>query len=359
MKEKRLDFELLRLIGIICVVFNHTQHRGFELYHIPGGSLVNGLVSMILAAWCKIGVPLFLMVSGGLLLHKNESLSVVLKKRVGRMLAALVLFSGVLYCFYTRWGIVEAPGILDFLRRLWGEGISNPYWYLYAYLGLMLMLPMLRPMAQGMKDETFVYLLGLHVVFQCILETVMVLGDFGAPFGTVRLSGWNTTVNFYLPVAEDILFYFLMGYYFSHRFCWEKIGGKQLGALWGLTVVSVLVMISLPLWDIICGHDSIDGILGNLICVPTIAVYITICVLVRKHPFGGKGAAWISALGGCTFGTYLLEGMLRHGLLGLYDYLEPIIHVLPACFVWVAAVLILGLVCTWGMKKIPGLRRIL
>lgn len=41
MKEKRLDYELMRIAAIFLVVFNHTDIRGFFLYQVPGGSAVN------------------------------------------------------------------------------------------------------------------------------------------------------------------------------------------------------------------------------------------------------------------------------------------------------------------------------
>ena len=75
-----------------------------------------------------MAVPLFFLVSGGLLLHREEPIRVLLKKRVLRMLVVLVLFSGILYLFWTSWGYVEQPGVKDFLTRLWSSGVSTPYW---------------------------------------------------------------------------------------------------------------------------------------------------------------------------------------------------------------------------------------
>ena len=55
----------------------------------------------------------------------------------------------------------------------------------------------------------------------------------------------------------------------------------------------------------------------------------------------------------------LLEGIFRRQLDGVYLFLEPKIHVLPACLVWVAAVVVFGMAVTWVLKKIPGLRKLL
>ena len=165
MKEKRLDYELMRILAIFLVVFNHTDNRGFFLYQVPGCSAVNAALSLLLATICKTGVPLFFMVSGGLLLHRQESLKKLFCKRIVRMALVLVLFSSVLYGFWIHWGFVPNPGVKDFVRRILTEGISIPYWYLYTYLGVLFLLPLLRPMAQNLSDQGYMWLFCVHFGF--------------------------------------------------------------------------------------------------------------------------------------------------------------------------------------------------
>lgn len=359
MKEKRMDFEILRLIAIVLVVFNHTQNRGFELYRVEGCSTVNAFASLLLAVICKIAVPLFLMVSGGLLLHKEELIRTVIFKRVLRIAAVLVLFSGVLYCFWIRWGYVQEPGLRDFFSRLWSDGISIPYWYLYAYGALMLMLPLLRSMVRTMPNSAFAYLLLLHFVYQGIMGPVGYLLGFGEFYGTVYITGSDSMINVYFPLVERTLFYFLMGYYMAHRFSWELVTGRKLLVSSILSAAAIGVMAWLSWNDFSSNGTMTHDFMSDLICIPVFTVYSAVHYLVERHPIQGLPQKWILALGGCTFGAYLLEGILRHELLPLYDFLEPRIHVLPACLVWVAAVVVCGLALTWVMKKIPGLKKIL
>lgn len=346
MKEKRLDFELLRIIAICLVVFNHTENRGFSLYLVEGGSFFNNVASLLLAIICKIAVPLFLMVSGGLLLHKEEPISVVLKKRVLRMAVTTVLFSGILYFFWVRWGYAQEPGVYDFARRVWSEGISEPYWYLYGYTALMLLLPLLRPLVRGMGDSAFVYLMVLHVLMGLSQPVGYLLG-----LGTVN-------PDFYLPFIEQNLFYFIMGYYFCHRFHWERMNGKKLAVALGAGIVAVGIMFSMTWLDIARNGESTQFFMNSLLCFPVFGVYALVHQLVAKHPMGQGWGTIVSTLGGCVFGTYLLEGILRREL-PLYQLLEPKIHVLPACIVWVGAVVVLGMAITWLLKKLPLFRKLL
>lgn len=358
MKEKRLDFEILRILAIVLVVFNHTQQRGFELYRVPDGGAVNVIGSLLLGVTCKIAVPLFLMVSGGLLLDREESIGQVLKKRVLRIFAALVLFSGVLYGFWIHWGTVEAPGILNFLHYLWSYGISTPYWYLYGYMGLMLMLPFLRSMVKTMTNRSFLYLLLLYVAVQS-LEMLGMYTGVGTIYGTATVPGSYTFMNVFLPVGEQMLFYFLMGYYFACRFPWERLRGKHFALLSGLSVLAICLMAGLTWGYFQKNPESGLVFTGSLLCVPVFTVYMLVRYFVEKHPVKKVWRTVLTQVGGCTFGAYLLEGILRHELMPVYTMLEPKIHVLPACLVWVVAVVVCGLFLTWWLKKIPVLRRIL
>ena len=348
MKQKRLDFEALRLLAIFGVVFNHSQARGFELYMLEDVSRVNYLASLLLGILCKTAVPLFFLVSGGLLLHREESIGVTLKKRALRIAVALVLFSGILYLRWILWGYVPAPGFGDFLQRFWSEGISAPYWYLYTYLGLVLMLPLLRPMVQHMSDQAFVYLAILHMI---------VYGLCAIPG---LLTGWGPlNSDFLLPMAEPEVFYFLMGYYLAHRFPWERMDRKRLGLLWLLAAAAVACMLWMADLYIRYTGTSNIGYHNGWMLFPIFAIYASAQRFFASHVVPDHAAKILTALGGCVFGTYLMEGMLRHDLSPIYFLLEPRIHVLPACLIWVVLVVLCGLCITWVLKKIPLLNRIL
>lgn len=348
MKEKRLDYELLRLIAICFVVFNHTQNRGFELFLQEGCQGINYYLSLVLSVLCVMGVPLFLLVSGGLLLHRNETIRKVLFGRVLRILVALVLFSAILYGFWYRWDMLDSYSLNDFFSRVWHEGISIPYWYLYAYGALLMALPLLRPMVMTMRDSTFMYLTFLYVLFYTIMQ----------PLGYIM--GWGTVdSDFVIPMVTGVPYYFLMGYFFAHRFHWDSLKWRHIG------IMTVLSCISVFLSCLLCRHSGMttgeapNTLRSGFVILPTITLYLAVGLFVRKHPIPEKPGKLISTLGGCVFGVYLLEGILRVELQGIYYYLEPRIHVLPACFVWVLAVVIVGLGITWILKHIPILKKIL
>ena len=360
MKKKRLDFELMRILAIFLVVFNHTESRGFFLYQVPGGSEINCILSLLLAVICKAAVPLFFLISGGLLLGRQESLKDLLQKRILRMALVLVLFSGILYLFWIHWGFVPHPGLKDFIRRLWGEGISIPYWYLYTYLGVLFLLPILSPAAAAISDWGYLWLLAIGLIMNgvvSVLSGMTGLGVMNQYFVTGLTGGALAQGTPYM--AGQAVFYLLMGYYLAHRFPWEKLTGRRLLGLGILAAAAVLLMAGLCWYDFRYRGNTSGSYMGSFLCIVVLFLYAALHRIGERIPADGRMAKLVEVLGSCVFGTYLLEGILRRQLDGIYLALEPKIHVLPACLVWVAAVVVCGMALTWVLKKLPGLRKLL
>ena len=91
-----IDF--LRIIAMFMVLFIHTNNRGYAMCVDAIGDPLFPFYLFCSAA-CKIAVPLFLMISGALLLKKDEPISVVLKKRTPRILCVLIAASFVHYVY--------------------------------------------------------------------------------------------------------------------------------------------------------------------------------------------------------------------------------------------------------------------
>ena len=64
-------------------------------------------------------------------------------------------------------------------------------------------------------------------------------------------------------------------------------------------------------------------------------------------------------MGDCSFGIYLIEDYLRNGLAFIWDAIVPHTTMLPACVVWMTAVLIIGVIVVSFLKKIPGMNDLL
>lgn len=81
----------------------------------------------------------------------------MLKKRVLRFAAVLILFSFVQYLFEINFDL-HSFSMAYFVKNLYTSKFAEAYWYLYAYLGYLLSLPFLRKMVRSMENKDFIFM---------------------------------------------------------------------------------------------------------------------------------------------------------------------------------------------------------
>lgn len=77
--HKLIHIEILRILAIFFVLFIHTGNSGFTLYAVQE-STVSTALCLSMAMIAKTAVPLFFMISGALLLGKDETVAQLYKK---------------------------------------------------------------------------------------------------------------------------------------------------------------------------------------------------------------------------------------------------------------------------------------
>ena len=348
--DRLLYIDFIKILAIVLVVFNHTNLRGFLLFAQNRDSVLYPFY-LFNAVWIKIAVPLFFMCSGALLLGKQESYRVLLRKRFLRFLVVLILASVMMYLF-KRLRTGKELSVSGFLVKFYRDGISDLYWYLYRFLAYLLMLPLLRKIANGMAKADCRWI----VVLFCIIR-IIPLAEFLIWKGKVELYS-----KFYLFVELDYVFYPLIGYYIDKRELPEKNGKTllllSLASLASIGIGCVMTHYRCTLldaWEV----SNCQKFLENLIFVPTITVFYACKVWFSRHKPGLRAQKVIVTLSGLTFGIYLLEGIGRTATLGIDIFLKPYIHSLPASWVWVACVCILCGLAVYLLKKIPGVKKYL
>ncbi len=162
--KHKVYLDLLRILAIYLVLFSHTGLIGNKLYTTASNKALQILYAMF-DCFRTINNPLLFMISGALLLGKNENLDVIWRKRVLRFMVCLLLFSYV----QAIWNYYCSPNVDEFnpwniFKKLLSGPIRSQYWYLYSYISFLVMLPFLRNIAQQMNDVQFKYLLALTLI---------------------------------------------------------------------------------------------------------------------------------------------------------------------------------------------------
>lgn len=336
--KKKIYLEVIRIIAVLLVIFNHTD--GFIYYTVPG-NIFTHLYSLILAILCRMAVPLFFMVSGALLLGKEESLSELFRKRIARMLIVLVAVSAFYYLLDMVLGRLASPGAGDFIFRLLTNGIRDSFWFLYAYIGILVLLPFFRRVAPFCKGKLVLYLIGLRV-----------LTDLMVPLLSL---GMGITVSFEFGFVGDYYYYMLLGYYL------DREENERLST--GKLTIALLLSVALSGILVYC----IKGIRGTY---QTIALDLLVFLMapaafsIIKRWMGGmtksgQAEKWIITFGSCVFGIYLFDNFLRWQFLPVYLFLSEKTIGIFANSVYVLLTFLGGFFYTWILKKIPVVRRYL
>ena len=156
-KRKDISLELMRVIALFFVIFNHTGTDGFILFtKYKIGSFYFWLY-MPWSVVCTFSVPLFFMISGITLLKKKEPLSVLFRKRILRNLLVLLFISVV---YYVK-DVLSFPQIsvfdicITFVRKIFCGDISVHLHFMYKYLVFLIALPFLRVIIQHISKKEF------------------------------------------------------------------------------------------------------------------------------------------------------------------------------------------------------------
>lgn len=142
----------LRVLAIVCVVLMHVSTR-FNV------NVANFDISALINAFIRVGIPLFFMVSGALLIGKsNENF---IGRRFNRILKPYIFWVIVYFLV----GILLFNGtfslnyFLDIL--LVKASITTHFWFIYCLLGGYLLIPIVNGYLKIEKDKGLKYLLVL------------------------------------------------------------------------------------------------------------------------------------------------------------------------------------------------------
>ena len=349
-KPRIVYLDLLRIIAIILVLFNHTGDNGFTYFSIARASFFYP-VSLFISLLDKIAVPLFFMISGALLIPKEESYKEVIRRFIKFALILLVA-SGIIYVYRYLKGFSSIFTVAEFVTALYSKGVIIQYWYLYTYLAYILMLPFIRKIARGMEGKDFIWMIVLMTItsFLQIADYTIFKGKYFH----------NSHLSFFISV--NYLLYPVLGYYLEHKVSRDRYNWKILLILAGCSVL-ILVMLtflahlrctSLQSWK----EDDIPYY-GCFEFLPTATVFIVAKMLFIRFPAKQRTQKALSAIAGTTFGLYLFEGIFRTELGFVLIGMKIIIHPYVACWLWVLTVWVIGGGIIFLIRLIPGVKKVL
>ena len=290
----------MRILAAFFVIFNHTGINGFFLFSRAVIGSGEFWANLFVSVFCKFPVPLFFMITGALMLHKETiSYKELFVNKVLKMMAILFIWSFVAYRLQVYSGETWAATD-NFFRRFFTTNWNYSHWYLYAHIAVLISLPLLQRIAKALSGKEFMYMFILAVVYLCVLpvlqyilwkEQFAINGDFKIDW-----------------VCSQIFIYPLLGYFLYRReVVWNK---TKLILLWGVNIGAIALSCYLTyvraLDTGVLTEPQSQLFHPTFSIINAITIFVT-CQYVAKHiQIGRIVRKVIESIGGATFGIYLV-----------------------------------------------------
>ncbi|PWB86548.1 acyltransferase [Methanobrevibacter thaueri] len=296
-------FDALRAFAILCVVLLHvTGHLGEMMsYDIHTIYSFSGFYETFANNFFRIGVDLFLMLSGALLLGRDWDIKGFLSKRIPRIVKPFVFWSAVFTVllvaasyFIPSVGFVKSFGIMGILRVFWNTLMckapgSAVYWFFWMMLGVYLTMPIFNKWIKHAELSELEYFLAIWVIttlfdYTLMIECPVKLSYFISPMGLVVL-------GYYLRYTERKVFN-------SRWISWILILLPSIAMLaYSYMVVGTSILFEFHRYSI----------LVIIVAIGVFCLFKTSTAL-NSIPKSAKGI--ITSISICSYGMYLIHSQM-------------------------------------------------
>lgn len=201
-QERKEWISNLRVTATISVILLHVASTVLYQYNqVPNsewwiGNIYDSLV--------RFSVPMFLMITGALILGKQTSYSIFLKKKVARILLPFAFWTAI-YIVYNFIeppqfnGKLEAQSNFEWILQQIKDGSSYHLWYIYMLLGIYISIPFLTKLVVSVRK----------IYLEFILIAWIIFISLSTPYNSESNFEWNLWYYF------GYLGYVVLGYYLS------------------------------------------------------------------------------------------------------------------------------------------------
>jgi surface polysaccharide O-acyltransferase-like enzyme len=326
----------LRIIALYAVIVLHTSAVLLAQFgKVPFG---DWLTADFYNALVRFAVPVFVMITGALLLHREYELGDFFKKRLTRIITPFLFWSLVYiaYSWYNDEITFDADAWTNIKQvlHLLKYGSSYHLWYVYMLIGLYFVIPVIGKFVRNATEQEILYF--LIVWFSVIMV--------GQPY----LVRFNPQID--LHYFAGYIGYLVLGHYLAFKeFKSRNIRGRMV-----LLFIVTIVVIVIGTWLLYKGSSTVGTLFYEPIS-PTI-VFLSASVFIIARFTLPKVPSVIIRIrdfaGGYNYGIYLAHALVLYLLNRVDVSYKFCIHMISIP-VTAAICLILTLALVWLISKLP------
>jgi len=226
-KPQQLDWiNNLRIVAMFLVVILHTTSPMLMAYgKVPDNYW---LIADFYNALARFGVPVFVMITGALLLGRDYEPGDFLKRRLWRIIPPF-LFWSLVYVAYA-WYDED----IAFTNDVWLNvkivlhqlkfGASYHLWYVYMLIGLYFIIPILSKFVRNASEKLIVYFILLWLIVMLISQPYLVR--------------YNPQID--LHYISGYIGYLVLGYYLATKQFPAWLNARWFGLIFLLSLIVIV-----------------------------------------------------------------------------------------------------------------------
>ena len=209
---RNMSYDVIRIVALMMIVMVHVS--AYMVIFFPNTSEPEWLVGNLFNGLVRAGVPMFVMLSGALLLKEDKAFDTKLfyKRNLLTMVFITVVWLVIYGLFYSfilpalEGKPIEMMDFLLFLFTFKGANYSH-LWYMFMVIGMYVMIPVLRLFV---KRENKQYIMGIIVASLIFQYGTTTLDFFTRNF---YISFGDLLGKFYMQPATGFIGLLLLGWY--------------------------------------------------------------------------------------------------------------------------------------------------
>ena len=346
MNKKVISIEFIRVFAIILTIMIHVSN--VYIYSFGKITDLDFFVSILYNSFSRICVPLFFMVSGIFLIREEFDK----KKYIGRVkkfILLLIVWSIIYYLLYNYANIGDTL-LSSIVNSLFNANMTSRHlWFMYAIIGIYLVLPFIQNMCKNMSKQLENLFLILWISFSGLVVVFVPLARF--------LTNSDIDISYPIPIinAAYYLGYFISGYILYNRFKNIKADKRKNIICIAIYIMSTICTAFLTYFISKINNSVYDSFMwyrSIFIILSSFSMFVL--VIINSNRIKNENILKLSKY---SFGVYLIHVIFLY----IIKSNITIINYSPIIFIPIISIVIYvgSLFSCFMLKKIPILKNLI